>query len=439
MLFFVSARKFGRAPRAPTPRHARNLSLILLTCEILTSCSPVWAGGPPTVTSTSGMPPSNSPTLPVVSPMASPTPAPTHTATMVPTATQAILNPLTGLPVRDPTTLARAPVLISVTEFPPTARPQAGLSLAGQVWETYIGQGMSRFLAIYYGDYLDAFNQVLQAHPDQPGYAFVVGPIRSGRVGWETIKSFYPQGLLVTRFASPEVATQLTNWVTVYARDPQDVNSAGLTLKELSNLHPADIDPGIVEGLSFSVSPPGNGQPAPAFNLFYNLYDQIRWVWDPARGQYLRYQDPADGSGDLHALADRLTGETVGADNVVVLFANHKYDNSAGTILEIDMLYKNRQRGLLFRDGRQYDIQWSSLRQQFSLQDLQGNPLQLKPGRTFFELVNIGSHWTPTTMSLRFYNPPAPTPVPTITLKPKLTESAPPSQTPDPPDGSGSR
>src|SRR6187549_155304 len=39
-------------------------------------------------------------------------------------------NPLTGLPVSDPSTLDLPAVLISITNFPPSARPQAGLSFS---------------------------------------------------------------------------------------------------------------------------------------------------------------------------------------------------------------------------------------------------------------------------------------------------------------------
>ncbi len=191
------------------------------------------------------------------------TAAPTSTSTGVspsasPTSSDQVLNPLTGRPVRRPASLDLAPLLISVTEFPPSARPQAGLSLASQVWETSIGEGMSRFLAVYYGDYVDDFRRTFQAHPDQPGYAFAVGPIRSGRVGWETIKTFYPDSLLITRYASPEVAVQLTNLLTVYARDPQDVNSAGLTLPELEALAPPTTEPDSMMALPFDPNlPPG--------------------------------------------------------------------------------------------------------------------------------------------------------------------------------------
>ncbi|MGA9190857.1 MAG: DUF3048 C-terminal domain-containing protein [Anaerolineales bacterium] len=361
-----------------------------------------------------------------------PSPTPTESApSPTPTAADQILNPLTGLPVHQPETLGLAPLLISVTEFPPSARPQAGLSLASQVWETSIGEGMSRFLAVYYGDYVDAFKKTFQAHPNQPGYAFAIGPIRSGRVGWETIKTFYPDGLLITRFASPEVAVQLTNLLTVYARDPKDVNSAGLTLSELEALAPPTIEPNSMMALPFGSTVPSGGNSGLDLKLIYNLYDQILWRYDPKTGRYLRSQDPGDGSGDLVPLVDRLTGETLGADNIVVLFANHTYENLAGTILKIRLLYLDRQPGLLLRDGRWYAIQWSTLKQNLMVQDQSGRPIALKPGQTYFEVVSRQSTWDPTDRVVRFHNPALPTltPLPPITSTPTATETTQPTQT----------
>ncbi len=352
-------------------------------------------------------------------------------ASATPTSGDQPLNPLTGLPVRRPASLNLAPLLISVTEFPPSARPQAGLSLASQVWETSIGEGMSRFLAVYYGDYVDDFRRTFQGHPNQPGFGFAVGPIRSGRVGWETIKTFYPDSLLITRYASPEVAVQLTNLLTVYARDTQDVNSAGLTLPELEALVPPATSPDLMMALPFDPSVPAAGHLGANLQVIYNLFDQIEWTYDQSTGRYLRSQDPGDGSGDLAPLVDRLTGETLGADNVVVLFANHTYENLAGTILKIRLLYLDRQPGLLFRDGRWYTIQWSTLKQNLMLEDEDGRPIALKPGQTYFEVVSRQSTWDSAERVVRFHNPALPTftPVTPVTSTPTATDTPPATET----------
>lgn len=61
------------------------------------------------------------------------------------------VNPLTGLAVEDPSWLTLPAVLVSVSNMPFTARPQAGLSFASWIFEFYIGEGATRFMAVFYG------------------------------------------------------------------------------------------------------------------------------------------------------------------------------------------------------------------------------------------------------------------------------------------------
>lgn len=62
-------------------------------------------------------------------------------------------NPLTGLPVPDPSLLELPALLVSISHFPVTARPQAGLSFAPYVFEIYITEGATRFLTTFYGEF----------------------------------------------------------------------------------------------------------------------------------------------------------------------------------------------------------------------------------------------------------------------------------------------
>lgn len=78
--------------------------------------------------------------------------APTQPA-VTPTAFVEVLNPLTGLPVADPALLELPAVLVSISHFPVTARPQAGLSFAPYVFEIYITEGATRFLTTFYGEF----------------------------------------------------------------------------------------------------------------------------------------------------------------------------------------------------------------------------------------------------------------------------------------------
>ena len=115
---------------------------IILITFLLSSCNP-------TVTSPTNLPPSqrtpapenSTPTVITATQTPEPTPAPTG------------FNPLTGLPVADPSLLQIPAVLLSISHFPVEARPQAGLSFAPYVFEIYITEGATRFLTTFYGEF----------------------------------------------------------------------------------------------------------------------------------------------------------------------------------------------------------------------------------------------------------------------------------------------
>ena len=62
-------------------------------------------------------------------------------------------NPLTGQRVADPSLLDIPALLVSISHFPPAARPQAGFSFAPFVYEFFITEGATRHLAIFYGEF----------------------------------------------------------------------------------------------------------------------------------------------------------------------------------------------------------------------------------------------------------------------------------------------
>lgn len=320
-----------------------------------------------------------------------------------------VVNPLTGEPISDPASLTRRPLLVAVANFPPSAREvQSGLSLASQVWETYIGQGMTRYLVLFYGDYQQKLAQILESQLGEGGDGFVIGPVRSGRVVFEDIKTMFPRALLITAGASEEVKQQLSNRVSVYSDDPETTNAAGVAPQDLAALTEVEVDPAEYAGLAFDPQAPAGGMPAPFVRVLYNRYNQIGWTYDAGRGEYLRSQDQADGSEVLVPSLDHLTGDQVGADNVLVLFARHRFANSARTIVEMELVYVRDRKGLLFRDGQVYPITWSTPGGRLQIADAEGNPMPLRPGLSWFEVVSYESTWNAEQLTVRFHNPPGP-------------------------------
>ena len=109
------------------------------TQSIETKIPPTEIIAVPTITRE---PPTNTPTL-------QPVPPPTSTG---PDEFPQGYNPLTGQRVANPALLDIPALLISISHFPPAARPQAGLSFSPFVFEYFITEGATRYLSVFYGE-----------------------------------------------------------------------------------------------------------------------------------------------------------------------------------------------------------------------------------------------------------------------------------------------
>jgi SdrD B-like protein/DUF3048 family protein len=452
-----------------------------------------------------------------------------------PSATQAVAelsplvegyNPLTGLPVPDPSLLELPASLVSISHFPVTARPQAGLSFAPYVFEIYITEGATRFLTTFYGEFpapevpikgncevrreifiqtgLILGNQVWldsngngrheawergiggvcvnlydvnstligQTSTDSNGYYgfnveagryFVefpkpsgmdfaqndaadenndsdvdpatglsdaldvsssllhvdaglipiavpipaptefpqakVGPVRSGRLVYADIAAFFPDSCLIYAFASPEVLEHLPicGFVT------HDVQGGGymLDINEMIQLtrdsKQADQEINYASNV-YDPEPPEGGAPASQLHAFIAWLNQSAWVYNPLYESWWRYVDDADPqtAGTVHSEIDRLTGRQLHFENLIVLFAHH--DVISPTNLDIHLEQDWVGDALLFRDGRMYQMRWSTVASDQELQTGRRKPIQflnldettpfpLKPGHTWILVV----------------------------------------------------
>lgn len=308
------------------------------------------------------------------------------------------VNPLNGLPVSNPENLINPPLLVSISNFPASARPQAGLSYCPIVFEMWIGQGMTRFLGIFYGDFPE---EAAVAYPEDETTTTIeeppaVGPIRSGRLPYESIRKLFG-GYLVMASAAKNVSEQLSDYTNIFGDDLSDPNSAMMDvtkLEELAQSSQKELGEAALSGMYFDPTVPEGGKPAQSLWLYYSYLNQIFWRYDEASGTFQRWQDNADATNFIQA-TDRLTGEPIQASNVIILFADH--DVKSATVIDISLLYIKRGQALLFRDGQKYNIYWTTASEEYEKTtgklrpirfiDAEGNPFPLKSGQTWIEIV----------------------------------------------------
>lgn len=396
-------RRFDNRP----PRLHLILSIALLAAILLAACQPSLPTAMPTATSGPPDPAqSGAPADVEVAIVASPTVDP-PTPTSEPEPTQPPppppepigpenyppnVNRLTGLSVDDPSVLARRPLLIKISNAPEVVRPQSGTSRADIMFEYYVEGGWTRFAAIFYGQDTDH-----------------IGPVRSGRLpdlqlspAFDAIMVFSggSQGVIDTiresdLFPYLTMSPQFGLAEPYFVRFPREglawehtlyTNTESLWgLAAERNLRETAIP---APGMAFHALPPEGGTPAAAATLDY-AKTSVRWQYDPVTGQYLRWTD-----GLVHT--DAVTAEQLGFENVLVI----------GSTLELHDLFPEKYFGVeqslyieltgngpatLLRDGQRYEGRWMRTEMgTFQFVGANGQPMYLKPGRTFVQVVRTG-------------------------------------------------
>jgi hypothetical protein len=370
--------------------------LILSLSVVLAACTPAATPTPSPQTSTSTTTgviqlPTMTPEPPTVTPETQASETPSQQAgDWGPTNFPAVVDPLTGLHVAMPSLLDRRPLLVKVSNLPRNVRPQWGLSLADLVYEYYTEEGSTRFAALFYGN-----------------DASMVGPIRSARFmdvnlvrAYKAVFAFGSAYVVeMNRLMSSEFANRLvvegdSTPLTRYEPNGQNylvVNtamlSAYITTKGVENGR-QDLD-----GMTFKVEVPTDGEPANQVYLRYSGSIYNRWDYDPTTGKYLRFADTADDFNENNPQyaqsSDRLTGRPLAFDNVVVLFVTHEL--YAPNIY--DILFNGTGVAYAFRDGQAYKLTWQRTDPNavVSLAYADGTPFPFKPGTTWFEVVGTSS------------------------------------------------
>jgi hypothetical protein len=144
--------------------------------------------------------------------------------------------------------------------------------------------------------------------------------------------------------------------------------------------------PTLQNGMTFHPDPPSGGTPVRGVEVLYSGTG-ILWEYQPGTGRFYRWSD-----GQRHL--DASTGELLNFKNIVIVKATHfdtEIIEDSGGSPSIQIQIWGEGPAVLFRDGFQYDGIWKREHPQdmLTFYDLQGEPLSLAPGNTFFELVPL--------------------------------------------------
>lgn len=370
--------------------------IFMVLTIFLAACTTV---GPADITPEPSLPMETEPTIIQLPPTQTSTPAPTPTITPGPTMTprpatyfffEPGVNPLTGLPVPDPSLLARRPVMIKVSNWPREGRPHAGLTSADLVFEYFIGHQMNRFLAVYYGE-----------------NAEVIGPVRSGRLVDAQLVNLY-QGILGYGNADPQVDEVLVkalgdraisfNEVPCPAMCGESTHSATGVFANSAALGAFAVNIGVdnttpdLRGMYFQDEPPQGDASGLQLHVEYADFSIMQWRYDPDAGRYFLWMEEASEQGlEMALMTDRSNNLAVAFENVIVVYAEYiEYAPSLhDVVIQVAVDY---QPALLFRDGKVTYATWRVPEpdRPIIFETPDGNPLPLKPGRTW--IVIVGQH-----------------------------------------------
>ncbi|MBI5934218.1 MAG: DUF3048 C-terminal domain-containing protein [Chloroflexi bacterium] len=398
---------------------------------LLTACA-----GSPSATSAS---PQTDPAAVYATPDSDPTPTPFQPGASFPTAASPLLplpvdaspaptaaealnlvvdiNPLTGLPPADPVLLERRPLAIKISNFPREIRPQYGLTLTDQVFEYYIEWGDTRFIGVFYGNNSEKVGPVrsgrfFDEHVARMFKAFLVFNYADPRE-WNYLKGsdLYPflvipsctggicPPFFVSRIKDVEDAEHFTNYFDTtrfndFAKE-KGVNNSRQTLRN---------------GFFSETVPASEGQVQRIYTTYSNRSYNY-WEYDIATRKYLRYQetvnvDAEGGVAETYApLIDAVTNQQVNAENVVVVFASHTFANKFNAEDEVYNIHLvDEGLAYVFRDGVVIPARWSRPEkdQLFFLATREGDPIFLRPGRTFYEVIGVTSTMIQNGLDWRF-------------------------------------
>jgi hypothetical protein len=309
------------------------------------------------------------------------------------------VDPLTGLRVADPSILNRRPMVIKITNYPRSVRPQWGLNTADHIYEYFIQDDMTRFIGVFYGR--DASR---------------VGPIRSARLFDARVVSLYNAifafGYADDRVMDVLLESDLRNHLVIQRPDncppmcrigaKDDYNNLYTDTALLSQYvtdRGTSNDRQNLDGLRFegnSLLALGGGE-AKSVYVYYTYESYSRWDYDPDSQRYLRWQETNSWvEGENYApLIDSSSGQQVAADNLVIMKVPLELFFQSHSTEIYDIALAGKGEAYALRGGRIFEINWElpSPNQLIHLKFPNGTPFPLKPGNVWFIVLGQTSYY----------------------------------------------
>ncbi len=419
-------------------------AFLLTACEAVDATPtprPTWTPRVVTAVTIATPPPTETPWLaPVLG--STPTPSPTLTATPVSVARSvaaapqpaahnpllpvlgkfpplpvparpANINPLTGL-AADPALLQRRPIVARVgnEQIVRNNAWHAGLSVADLVFEELIDIIGSNYATTRYS--------AVFLSTDPP----LIGPIRSGRIinfqivpmldgalahagasdGTRWLFSQTPMINLDEYFNQPAYCYMDIKTRPYYGR----LYTAAPRLREWLRQKGWEASVPLY-GFAFSDRAPA-GTPVTSIALNKAPWPSaaaVQWKYDAASGKYLRFTVGSAHMDTLYTITAKWgngaacvpTGTPaqtqIRAANVVILSAKHEKTDiieDSNNAVSAHIILTGQGAAQFFRDGVMVQGTWQRASEQefFRFVDKSGNPITLKPGNTWFEIVPTG-------------------------------------------------
>jgi hypothetical protein len=303
--------------------------------------------------------------------------------------------------------------LIKISNESSVVRPQSGWAFADHVWEYQMeGFAQTRYTAVIYSQ-----------SPQQ------VGSVRSARlIDLEHLMDMYG-GILATSGGStklhdpsgpPRVIELLraapwgdrviSEWYVKAAyTDPYLVRDVDIPVPHNLFAVPSEIwklgvekgwnqKPNL-EGLAFNYTPPSGGTPTTQAVIDYpGRGPKHTWTYDKATNKWISSTEDQGAATPDAQDSDKLTGQPLAFDNVVIVYASlfdadfveeEASASLANGLMSVHVNLSGEGQCTVIRDGIRVDGIWKRADKGGMIQlfDINNNPLPLKPGSTWFNVV----------------------------------------------------